>query len=463
MQSIIKLVLRRVSPTIEVMAKTKPRLASSYWNLLVVIVVVLGLAAAAYSGVVTSRNIKTSLLERTESLAELVPAHDVNLLQGSEQDLTSPTYQLIKQRLTKVRSLNHDIRFIYIMGLRKDGQEAFFYVDSEDPSSDDYSYPGQTYPEGIADVQSIYNTRQARVLPIEKDRWGVWLSGFSPIKNADGSVAGVMGMDIPANEFYIQLGIDMLLPVLITAFILALIFWGRRKARFQQQFLASKAFFLSFASHEIRSPLSSVAWALNHLKVKDPGDERDLQNINNNLKHILGTVDDVLSMQGLERLQAKKLSKTTVDLHGIITDSISSLELMSKERGTKLHDRTMIEDLKITGFVDEQLFKRVVTNLLVNSLKYSPKGQPVEIALSQTASDWMISIHNEGPGIALKDQRKIFEGFYRTKQAEASKEKGSGFGLMLCHDIIVSHGGKLELESQKDQGVTFKIIMPKSH
>lgn len=444
------------------MAKTKGRFKSTYWNLLVIVVVILGLTISVYSGLVTARNIKTSLLERTETLSELVSAEDINHLKGNEQDLKSPVYNLIKQRLTKVRSLNHDIRFIYIMGLRKQDQDAFFYVDSEDPSSDDYSYPGQSYPEGIADVKSIYETKQARVLPIEKDRWGVWLSGFSPVKNTDGSVVGVMGMDIPANEYYLQLGLDALAPALVTLLVLVPIFWGRHKARYQHQFLASKAFFLSFASHEIRSPLSSIAWELEKLNVNDT-DKSKLQTVGTNLKHILSTVDDVLSMQGLERLQAKKLQKQNVNVHNIITDAIDGLSLMSQERGTKIHDGTLANNVGIIGLVDEQLFKRVVSNLLVNSLKYSPKGKPVRVTLSQSETHWSISIHNEGPGIAAKDQKKIFEGFFRTKQAEASKEKGSGFGLMLCHDIIVSHGGKIELESKPDQGVTFNIVMPKNH
>ncbi len=443
--------------------RNKTRSSSSYWPLIIVIIILIGVAGAVYAGVVSSHNIKTSLAQRTESLAVLIPAQEITSLDGSDQDISSPTYQALKNRLTNVRNANNDIRFVYIMGLSDNGQDAFFYVDSEDPSSDDYSPPGQSYPEGLGDVQSIFETGQSQVLPIARDRWGVWLSSFSPIKTTDGEVVGMLGLDIPAKSYYMQVGLNASIPILLTGLIVSMVVWARRRAWLQQQFLAEKAFFLSFASHEIRSPLTSVAWALRRLISHErKGIQKEsLEDIQKNLQHILYTLDDVLSLQGMERLQTKQLDKKPVAIHSIIQAATESLELMSREHRIGIKDLTASADKLIIGHVDELLFKRVIANLMVNSLKYSPKDSFVEVALSQTDNHWMVSIHNYGPGISPADQRKIFEGFYRTKQAEASKQKGTGFGLMLCRDIVLSHGGKLELESAKDLGVTFKIILPK--
>ncbi len=440
----------------------KSRASSSYWTFIVLIVVVIGLAASVYTGVAESQSIKNSLAQRTESLADLVPANEVTSLKGSDEDLKSPIYQALKQRLINVRAANKDIRFVYIMGL-KNGQEPFFYVDSEDPSSDGYSPPGQSYPEGVYDVKSIFNSGKSRVLPVERDRWGVWLSGFSPVKDPAGKVVGVFGLDIPARNYFLQISLKALTPLLLAGFIVVSIFWAKRRSKLEKQFLAAKAFFLSFASHEIRSPLTSVAWELRRLTSHEHEhiQKENLVELQNNLHHILSTVDDVLSLQGMERLQAKKLQKSPVSIHKIIEADIQSLLLMSKEHAVKIEDLTSSQDKHIISHVDEALFKRVIANLMVNSIKYAPEKSQVEIALSQTDSHLIISIHNEGPGIPKAEQKKIFEGFYRTKQAEASGQKGSGFGLMLCRDIVVSHGGQLELESDANQGVTFKIILPK--
>jgi len=444
------------------MSRSKIRASSSYWSFIIIIVALIGISGAIYAGIMSSRNIKTSLAQRTESLADLIPASEIKSLSGSSQDLTSPTYTNLKHRLIAVHSVNSDIRFVYIMGLRSNGQ-AFFYVDSEDPSSDGYSPPGQTYDDTHYDVQRTFSSGQSEVLPIEKDNFGTWLTGFSPIKDINGKVVGVLGLDIPAHAYFVEVAKNSSIAILLALLIIMMIVWARRRQRFQQQFLAEKAFFLSFASHEIRSPLTSVAWALRKLTSHEHEhvQKESLEDLQRNLQHILGTVDDVLSLQGMERLQAKKLAKKPVAIHPILLASIDSLELMSQEHEINVKDLTTSEDKQIIGLVDELLFKRVITNLTVNSLKYAPKNTTVEIVLSQTEHDWMVSIHNEGPGISPADQRKIFEGFYRTKQAEASKQKGSGFGLMLCRNIVLSHGGKLELESKKEHGVTFKIIIPK--
>jgi signal transduction histidine kinase len=433
---------------------------ASYWYITLLVVILAGLAATAYVIVTTSNSIKASLIQRTDSMAELIPANNLTILTGSEQDLASPTYSLSKRSLVSIRESNNDIRFIYILGLRYDQKDAFFYLDSEPPESEDYSYPGQSYNEGLEDVKTTVSKKQSWVLPIEQDRWGTWLSAFSPIYNQDGSVAGVLGMDVPARHYYQSIALTAAVPLLLTFTVVMGLIFARRRAIAQQNFLNQKAFYLSFASHEIVSPLTSVAWAI---REKTSTAQNLLPKIQASISEVLSTVQDVLSLQNLDRLGAKKLKKEPTNISALIDTLITNLAIVCEEHQVHIQNHTHQKNKKFAGMVDALLFKRVLFNLLINAVKYSPKHGIVTAELTQNTKTWTVSIHNDGQSISLEDQKRIFEGFYRTQNAESSNQQGIGLGLMLSHDIIARHGGELQIVADADKGVTFKIVMPKSN
>lgn len=195
-------------------------LGTSYWYVTLVVVILAGAAAVTYAIITTSNSIKASLIQRTDSMAELIPPDSIAKLNGDESDLQLPEYQELKDDLMAIRESNRDIRFIYILSLRNSSNEAYFAIDSERPGSEGYSPPGQAYPEGLKDVRAIYEQKTSRVLPIERDRWGIWLSAFSQIFDADKEhVVGVFGMDVPAGYYYRQIAITAAVPLLLTLII----------------------------------------------------------------------------------------------------------------------------------------------------------------------------------------------------------------------------------------------------
>ncbi len=441
------------------MNTSKSSTSSSYWYITLIIALLAGAAATAYVVISTSRSIKASLIQRTESMAELIRAEDLATLQGSEADLKSPTYQKLKENFIHIRESNGDIRFIYILTLRGGGEEAFFTIDSEPPESEDYSPPGQTYEEGLADVQTSYHQRQSWILPIARDRWGVWLSAFSPIFNHDGSVAGILGMDVPADHYYRSILLTAAVPVLLTLIVVMGLVFARRRAVAQAKFLGEKAFYLSFASHEIVSPLTSVSWAIRYKRDK-LGEQ--LPKIETTISEVLTTVNEVLSLQNLDRLSAKKLNKEPEQISALIDTLITNLSIVCDQHEVRIENQTMADDKAFTAPVDKLLFKRVLFNLLINAIKYSPKGGIITASVAQGTDSWSVSVHNDGEGLSPEDQKRIFEGFYRTKSAEASEKQGTGLGLMLSHNIIARHGGKMTVDSAQGKGVTLKITLPKS-
>lgn len=441
------------------MNKSKGTTSASYWYITLVIVLLAGLAATTYAVITTSRSIKASLVQRSESMAELIPGSTLTKLKGSEADLKSADYQKLKKSFINIRKSNGDIRFIYVLALRYDNKDAFFYLDSEPPESEDYSYPGQSYREGLEDVQTSYQEKRSRVLPIEQDRWGVWLSAFSPIYDSDGSVAGILGIDVPARHYYMSVALTAAVPLLLTLIVVMGLILVRRRALQQQRYLNEKAFYLSFASHEIVSPLTSVSWIM-RARGGNLGDK--LPVVQSTITEVLTTVNDVLSLQNLDRLSAKKLNSEPEQISALLDILITNLSIVCEQHEVHIENKTAEADKTFTPSVDKLLFKRVLFNLLINAIKYSPKGGIITAQVAQTATNWSVSVHNDGQYLTPEDQKRIFEGFYRTKSAESSAKQGTGLGLMLSHDIILRHGGKLEVASAEGQGVTLTILMPRS-
>lgn len=440
------------------MNQPKPR-TPIYWYFTFLFVLIVGVIGAVYAGLASARSIRSSLLERTTTISHLISADTITELNGNESDLENKTYQELKHNLTNVQQANNDVRFVYLLAQNNNG-EAFFYVDSVDPSNEeDYSPPGQLYPEGDQDVQDLYDSKTGIVLPITSDRWGNWLSAFSPIMNEDGDVIAILGMDVSADYFYRTVAINVAIPILLTSLTLTILFWIKRRLQYQQRSVSEKAFFLSFASHEIRSPLTAAAASLRKAP-EATAEQPTVKKVRASMEHILEILDDVISLQANEGLKNQGINKKPTHIHAVIKDAIESLKLLAEQHNSKVVDVTQPADRTLVVDIDPLLFERVISNFLVNAIKYSPEHSTIEVEVSHTPKKWQIRFHNEGNPIPPNEQKKLLRGFYRTKEARKSGQKGTGLGLVLVRDIINEHKGQLSLDSAPGRGVTFTITLP---
>lgn len=187
-------------------------------------VLVFGCISTAAVFYVSKQSQEALLYERAASVAALIDAEEVHALSGTSADLENLTYKHLKTHLIKYHEANTEVRFAYLYGVR-DGQ-VFFYMDSEDPVSPDYSPPGQIYEEATDVLKNVLQTG----LPITEgprtDRWGTWVSGLAPIidHEANEVVAGV-GVDVDARWHYATILAHTAIPALLT-FIAFLIVVG---------------------------------------------------------------------------------------------------------------------------------------------------------------------------------------------------------------------------------------------
>jgi hypothetical protein len=183
----------------------------------------LGLFAAgvlfiAFTAHRVDRQMRDAILLEAKIVAQAIEVTDLAALSGTADDLTSPNYERLKEQLSQIRKADKKCRFIYLMGRRPNGV-IFFFVDSEDPASPDYSPPGEIYDEATDDDRRVFTTAtgNANGGPYT-DRWGVWISAMTPVFQPDTNrMLAVLGMDFNATSWKLDVANKSVIPALPAA------------------------------------------------------------------------------------------------------------------------------------------------------------------------------------------------------------------------------------------------------
>lgn len=190
--------------------------------LLTILLILTGIAAGWVTAQRTNLSMRKDLLKQLEMVAPTINIERIKSLSGSETDLQNPDYLRLKQLLSQVKKADERIRFLYLMGFEPD-VGVFFFVDNEPPESEDYSAPGDIYPEASKELLQAFETGETFVEGPEIDEFGVWISSLVPIVDPENNqVLAVMGMDIDAGDWRNAVAARAALPVGMTmiAFLL---------------------------------------------------------------------------------------------------------------------------------------------------------------------------------------------------------------------------------------------------
>ena len=218
--------------------------------------------------------------------------------------------------------------------------------------------------------------------------------------------------------------------------------------------------FISLVSHQIRTPLTSISWLteilLNKGKDKVSTKEnaiiKDIHEISKNVISLVGTFLNISKIEsGKIKLYIEEIT---------LVDSINEvLKGLSKNIGQRKVKVTVGKNVDKIN-VDQKLIKQVYVNLINNAVKYTSAKGLLTINVQKIGSEVITKIKDNGIGIGKADKSKIFQKFYRAKNASDYNPDGSGLGLYLAKIIVESHGGKITFKSQKNRGTTFTFSLP---
>jgi diguanylate cyclase (GGDEF)-like protein/PAS domain S-box-containing protein len=142
---------------------------------------------------------------RVQSLARTAAATlespRIAALAGSPADIGTPGFDAVRDELRRVRDVNPDFRFVYLMRPAPGGKAMAFLADAESPESPDYSAPGDVYDGPSDELWASYRTGQPQVQPPYQDKWGYWVTSIAPVRDATGKVVAILGMDVRADAW----------------------------------------------------------------------------------------------------------------------------------------------------------------------------------------------------------------------------------------------------------------------
>jgi PAS domain S-box-containing protein len=188
-----------------------------------ILILILGLASCV--GVVFSahQHEKDTLLSMAQSLSQTLSIQQVAMLSGTEADLQTEAYQVLKNQLQSMKASKKNIRFVYLMGRNAKGN-VIFLVDAEPEYSKDHSFPGEVYNEASKELVEVFYKQKAFVEGPVKDAWGNWVSALVPLVDpaSDGTIA-LLGMDINAEYWGWQVFSKSIIPVALIIVLLILI------------------------------------------------------------------------------------------------------------------------------------------------------------------------------------------------------------------------------------------------
>ncbi len=227
-----------------------------------------------------------------------------------------------------------------------------------------------------------------------------------------------------------------------------------------QQAIQSRDEFISIASHELKTPLTSILltlqFAVRRLKKQDR-DDGILSAIETGVlqtRRLSALMNDLLNISVITTGKLK-IEKEKADLVDLLTDTLSSFDLESKKNGVRIKFKT--DRKKVVGMWDKVRLGEVFSNLVSNALKYGDK-KPIRIKLSVVRGRAIIEISDKGIGINEEEKKHIFELFRRT--IAAKNFKGMGVGLYISNQIVEAHKGKINVQSKEGKGSTFIVELP---
>lgn len=218
--------------------------------------------------------------------------------------------------------------------------------------------------------------------------------------------------------------------------------------------------FVSNASHELKTPLSSMKILTESLLYQDGIDEKIykefLSDINKEIDRMNDTITGLLTLAKTDS-EADALIINKILLSELVHKSVSSLKPIAKEKGITL-SFTVGSDLEIQ--CDALKIMQAVMNLIDNAIKYTDKGGHVWVSIQKSGTNAAIAVKDDGCGIPEAEIPYIFDRFYRVDKARSRDTGGSGLGLNISQKIALLHGGRIDVQSVEGKGSIFTLYLP---
>jgi len=418
-------------------------------------------------------------LRTTATLAaEEFRGEELDAIHG-RKDLGKKVYAGLVERLDRIRTILPNVAYTYLMRRTADPMTLEFVADADSLKSvkeldanrngvmdadEQASYPGDSYDiSAIPDLQTAAFTSPTVDRQITVDAWGKLISGYAPIRRSDGSVAGIVGIDMDAADFLTlsRQAFSPLIFVLIALIgVFAAVIAGRtvwfRRMEALRMLDNERSSLLALVSHQLGAPIVSTKWWAELLeegscsmkdacrKIIEAADRM------NGIVKALREADSASHSGGLA-------DRESVSVSVIVREAVSHIiEQRPDARGRiSLH---LPIDCAVS--INGKLIRGVIVELIDNALTYSEKGTPVHLTVACRGNTVEVAVADRGIGISDKDKQRLFSRMVRGTNANLKKPDGNGLGLYTCKTIVDRAGGSMKMVSELGKGSTFSFTLP---
>ena len=253
----------------------------------------------------------------------------------------------------------------------------------------------------------------------------------SPVRNSEGEITGIMGIarDISASK--------------------------------KIEELQNK--FVSHVSHELRTPLTAMREFISLLIDGIPGElnreqEEYCGRVSSNIDRLTRIIENLLLISSADKGKIV-LEKKLVDLKDLIIQVRDIMKITARKKNIRL--KTVVGDGLPRIYADPDRIIQVLTNLVDNSVKFTPEGGEITIGIRDSDKNMILWVQDTGIGIKPQDQERIFDRFQQIRNKHSFGQQGTGLGLAISREIVGLHRGEIWVESRVGVGSTFTISLPK--
>ena len=230
----------------------------------------------------------------------------------------------------------------------------------------------------------------------------------------------------------------------------------------QRRISEIKTDFINNMTHEFKTPIATMNLVLDTLKSPIALNNPDkvmhyVKILKQENKRMLAQVENILQISRLEKGNLQ-LEREPLDVHDLITNAITHVQVMLNERGGVIHTHFLADNSDISA--NESHLTNVFINVIENAIKYSPEAPIIDIYTENIKNRILIRIKDKGQGMSKQGPKYIFDKFYREHTGDLHNVKGHGLGLAYVKSIVEYHQGSIYVESEKGKGSTFFIKLP---
>ena len=333
----------------------------------------------------------------------------------------------------------------------------FATLDMRAPEKIQYSYLLEGFDKEWNNVQTKHFATYTALPPgtytfrvKSTDSEGIWLSNERQIEI---EILPSFWQSIFAKILYVFLILGVFL---LALYIFITIFKLKNNVHLEKQMTDMKLRFFTDISHELRTPLTLISLPVDNLLEEDidPSIKEQLSHVRSNLDRVLMLINQILDFRKLQN-NKMRLTIEEVDFGAFVSECSSNFIEMAQAKGINFKIENISNGVKV--WIDPERFDSIIYNLISNAIKFTPAGKNIIIKTETTPNSAVLSVIDEGIGIAQEKINFIFDRFFSISTIRSLTQKSTGIGLDLVKKMVDLHHATIHVDSQIDKGSTFRI------